>query len=1441
LGLRTTAVRHLIAATAAMLVLACTKDLRVEPVIGMEEGVRAVFDPADESRFLVVEKAGAIVVWTRTNGSNRRALTIRTDAVDAIFHKGAIASIHRDGSLRRWRLDGENAGSGRPEHASHPTAIAPLADRIITADDHGRIHEWTDAFALRTTRAHEGAVIDVATDPKRSTVVTVGADKKVREWRVSPDGSLTNRRSLVFDGEPLAVDVAEDGVLAIGGRAYRRGAVELIDLARDARVLRSIKLRDAVTSVSFSALTGALAANSNTSGAITINRDGTLRETHAGDSADIVAFSRRGDLLIALSPGDRSTVLHSMSGEFLFMRDLATHTRLPPRPPPGKGRPRGQNLVLPFADGFVAATEGGDLTFTDARGTTTRQVLLPDVTRFAALGVSEVKGFVVAATDDGKAWLCPGAGPAVLLDEPYVNTLAVSRSGLVVLQRSDATIAIREPGNPQVSRPPIEGASNALEMAFVNDSTLALVDGERLELVHLENGKTTRIGLNHPFHRIAVSPDGTSFALGASDGFIGLFDRTGALLTTWRPKDLERVSPVMSLAFSARERVLASTHTLDRFIRLWNVPNGSPRAQPLAPETNDSRAYSIESTAFARSTDFLLVLHDQGVASSYALGLTPVAGGELGEAFFGAAAVAHNGTHIATVQNGKAWSWDPDASSTPLPTADDNLHSVTDVVYAPDGTLFAATDWLGPVMAWKGKQWELGKSVLQTSLATTQSEAIYVANAGLHWWKPGENAIAGLSLDASDGPLAHIAAMDSVVLAWEPENDLGVLAVASRTALTWKQATPSVVIAVAAPGDKSAEPMFATASRDGRITLWRNTAADRWSDAWTVRANDGTQAQALAFGTNGRLLVGTRGGSVESRDLRTGGIVKSVALGNSVTRLGVTPRRIWGVLGNQQIVFLSGDLEIRATMTPRRDEAIVSTPAGWHSGKISRANFYQGASFDPLPEQKTTPLYSANDVTAALTGRFERWRRVSAFFSSAARSARDTMAAMSWKAWVAVLPSFALFATIVFLSTCLAFAPHVLAGWAMDRGFVTQQPPLGWIPKWMRWITWFGHRPRAVDAWLARFHGELLPICFTGREHVKKRSTYVDLGNESELEAWRNAMAKREEIGLWIVGPGGCGKSTLAFKLAHEVMESRQRPPLPIVVDTDWEGALRESVRQRLRVGEKRPTEEMLNGLARRGRIVLVIDGLSERRDSDKKVEEVIELWTSGMFRAVIVASRKGPPKEKGMREVRVGPLTLDLLPAFARAYVTENVESAVQQLTDLSEGQPIRPLFARLACERIVEGKPLPTTYPDLVHHCVVELRPPSRTALSEADFLRAARFCAAAVVETHLAATQVTVEYLRGSLRNEVFARAGEPGKVEPAECIEQLILCGLLEPVDALGTVQVRFAFDLIAEYLAAMELLLQPTIEVNKNLLERAMASENALHEALDRVVAAKLSS
>jgi hypothetical protein len=263
----------------------------------------------------------------------------------------------------------------------------------------------------------------------------------------------------------------------------------------------------------------------------------------------------------------------------------------------------------------------------------------------------------------------------------------------------------------------------------------------------------------------------------------------------------------------------------------------------------------------------------------------------------------------------------------------------------------------------------------------------------------------------------------------------------------------------------------------------------------------------------------------------------------------------------------------------------------------------------------------------------------------------------------------------------------------------------------------------------------------------------------------------------------------------------------------------------------------MVEKLGYTGRILLVVDGLSERSTKDAD-DQVAGLAKKTIFRCLVASSRDAAPESAAFHQVAVGPLDGDRLGTFVGAYVTQDkVEGVVKDLAPLTRGKSIRPLFAKLAIERSTAGESIPASYSALVRDYVAQLKPRGEGALREEDFLRAARLVALACVDEDLAPRQVSLEFLRGQLKAQplpFFPEGKDPKEMRPETVLDQLVQCGLVERVaTALAAIDLRFSFDLIAEYLAAMHVVLQGA-EKMKEFKERLGEREGGLAEALHRV-------
>jgi hypothetical protein len=306
--------------------------------------------------------------------------------------------------------------------------------------------------------------------------------------------------------------------------------------------------------------------------------------------------------------------------------------------------------------------------------------------------------------------------------------------------------------------------------------------------------------------------------------------------------------------------------------------------------------------------------------------------------------------------------------------------------------------------------------------------------------------------------------------------------------------------------------------------------------------------------------------------------------------------------------------------------------------------------------------------------------------------------------------------------------------------------------------------------------------------------------------------------------------------LARSARNAAMFPVLPVVVEEDWAGSLVDYVGEVLWIEEVKPTRKSTEKLLRSGRLILVVDGLTERRVTASE-NQVTDLVRRGTVRNLIVTSRDAPPKDSIFRKLSIGPLDDSRLADFVRAYAgADELEGILVALRRLSQHQPMRPLFARLAIERLHGGGKLPDSYPQLILDYVLAVRPTGQNALSESDFLRVVRIIAFACVRDNLAASDVTIEFLRGRIDAEsdrLPLTDDSEQEVSSTAIINQLISCGLLQRSVEFASSHLRFAEDLIAEYLAAMHIVNQEN-EGPRLLRDRLATSETGFVDALKNI-------
>jgi hypothetical protein len=580
-------------------------------------------------------------------------------------------------------------------------------------------------------------------------------------------------------------------------------------------------------------------------------------------------------------------------------------------------------------------------------------------------------------------------------------------------------------------------------------------------------------------------------------------------------------------------------------------------------------------------------------------------------------------------------------------------------------------------------------------------------------------------------------------------------------------------------------------------------------------------------------------GKVQLWDLIGRALVTSRDLGTELARITFVGDSLYALDLHNNLIVLGPTLDIVARINIDSGHSIAAARQWFFtSGNVGvgvRGFRWQRGEIIPLEPKELSRYISGDYFKNLLSGPslLQRgvllclvWiREVNRVYSSLSTASKGTLC---------------LILLFVLTSVWWIFRPGDFIRWAMEP--LVETSPSSWkvAINWLNCARSLGLTHRSRDAWVRTRAANLVQQLFLVRSSVERRKDYAELGTKAVIDAWNQAIADGTTCHIWIHGPGGYGKSALAFHLARIASQANGVPQvIPLVIEEDWGADMYRYCSSRLEYQERRPSKALLQKLGGSAQILAIVDGVSERRMLDA-VDQVELFERDSGFRLLVVTSRDEPRNLGKWVVVKVGPVEPQQIIKVLHAYriPSQRIDELEVILIAFVKNKSASQLLLRIAIENLLRGLMLPQTYAELVQQYVLGLRPV--LLFSEDDFLRLARLAAEGCVLPSLAPTQVTSEYMIGFLAKEslITPFITVAGTVMlAAAALDELVRCGLMFRLFVRGSGYVGFSEDPVSEYLAAMQSIGRGAqgIASLRELLKRSPQQTQGLNKALDDVL------
>ncbi len=381
------------------------------------------------------------------------------------------------------------------------------------------------------------------------------------------------------------------------------------------------------------------------------------------------------------------------------------------------------------------------------------------------------------------------------------------------------------------------------------------------------------------------------------------------------------------------------------------------------------------------------------------------------------------------------------------------------------------------------------------------------------------------------------------------------------------------------------------------------------------------------------------------------------------------------------------------------------------------------------------------------------------------------------------------------------------------------------------------YHPRVLDAWVAKNIKSVRRV-FEKKDSVQKCEVYIPipviLNDETISELTAKDLRSQFNKHLLIWGEGGSGKTSLAFQIAKWAMSDdenewicKNHQMLPVLIEEDIEveaargkdpfiAMIQGQLNDELGSDTEPISEELLEHLLRKQRILVIVDHLSEM--SEQTREFIHPEMSDCPVNALVVTSRI---KEKlgGVNKTTITPLLVEgnRLSSFMDAYLIklDNARSlftdsqffeACKNLSNIVGQSKITVLLAKLYADQLIAAKrnligdikpeDVPDNIPDLMLrylNLLNEKVPEAQNKLKNPTVHRDVQVLAWECLKTNYQPKTTKRE-------DAIIAIGNNEGEIHLDYLEKRLHLIQTISPAED----KIRFTLDPVVEYLAALYL-------------------------------------